>query len=124
MQLQVTHRIEDNICLISLQSTITWRNSESLYFYTDTLLKEKSPSAFIINLEKTPNMNSSGVGILLTIHSRMKRLEIPFILCGLSQEIQEMLQSTHLDRTFSIYQTEKEALLAFLEPSQQKPLSA
>ncbi len=111
MKLKITHRIEDNVCILSLQNAINWRNTEELYFYTDTLLKKESPTAFIVNLEKIPRVDSSALGILLTIYKRMRRAQVPFVLCGLNSDIRETLQSLYLKQTFSIYDTEKDAKL-------------
>jgi len=72
-------------------------------------------SKFIVDMEKVEWMNSSGLGIVIgalhTVTSRNGRL----CLINISEKTEQLLKITKLERVFSIFNSEEEAVADFSE---------
>lgn len=65
----------------------------------------------LISLEGVPVIDSSGIGLLIGLQTTAQKNQVSFALCGLSSFIFDSFQLIGLDKIFTIYPTEKEALL-------------
>ena len=68
--------------------------------------------AIVLNFEKLEYLNSSGIGLLVTILIRVQRQEVRLLACGLSSHYREIFALTRLDEAIGIYPTESEAIAA------------
>lgn len=68
--------------------------------------------AIILNFEGLEYMNSSGIGLLVTLLIRINREKQRLITYGLSEHYRSIFQITRLDDAISIYETEEEAVRA------------
>lgn len=64
----------------------------------------------IINMSKVKYMNSSGIGVLITIYTKFKNRSGEAVVCNVAETIMKLLVMTKLDAVIKIYPTEKEAL--------------
>ena len=69
-------------------------------------------NAIILNFEKLEYLNSSGIGLLVTILIRAQRKDQRLLACGLSTHYREIFALTRLDEAISIFPTESEAITA------------
>ena len=76
----------------------------------DKLIAAKTTSGLILDLSAVPDMDSSGVGELLTIHTSVTRRGLKVALAGVNRRVQEILDITRLDGIFAICRDEKSAL--------------
>jgi anti-sigma B factor antagonist len=68
--------------------------------------------AIILNFEGLEYMNSSGIGLLVTLLIRINREKQRLLTYGLSEHYQSIFQITRLDDAISIYDSEEEAVRA------------
>ena len=68
--------------------------------------------AIILNFSDLDYLNSSGIGLLVTMLIRAQRQKQKLIACGLSEHYVEIFKLTRLDEAIGIYSTEKESLEA------------
>ena len=68
--------------------------------------------AIILNFDKLEYMNSSGIGLLVTLLIRVNRQKQRLLACGLSEHYRHIFQLTRLNEAISTYDTEAEALAA------------
>jgi len=68
--------------------------------------------AIVLNFEGLQYMNSSGIGLLVTLLIRVNREKQRLLTYGLSEHYQNIFQITRLDDAISIYDTEEEAVRA------------
>ena len=73
-------------------------------------LLDRRPARMIVDLAGVPYMDSSGVASLVKLLSRARRTNSDLRLVALSERTRNLLEITRLDRVFSIYATEAEAL--------------
>ncbi len=67
---------------------------------------------FILNFEGLEYMNSSGIGLLVTLLIRINREKQKLLTYGLSEHYRNIFQITRLDDAIGIYDSEEEAVRA------------
>ncbi|MBI3764711.1 MAG: STAS domain-containing protein [Chloroflexi bacterium] len=68
--------------------------------------------AIILNFGGLEYMNSSGIGLLVTLLIRVNRQKQRLLACGLSEHYRQIFELTRLNEAIGIYGTEAEALAA------------
>ncbi len=68
--------------------------------------------AIILNFEGLEYMNSSGIGLLVTLLIRVNREKQRLLTYGLSEHYRGIFQITRLDDAIGIYDSEEEAVRA------------
>ena len=66
----------------------------------------------ILNFDELAYMNSTGIGLLVTLLIRAQRQNQTLLACGLSEHYQRIFQLTRLNEAISIYPNEEAALAA------------
>ena len=68
--------------------------------------------AIILNFEGLEYMNSSGIGLLVTLLIRVSRENQRLLTYGLSSHYRNIFQITRLDDAIGVYDSEEEAIRA------------
>jgi anti-sigma B factor antagonist len=68
--------------------------------------------AIILNFEELEYMNSSGIGLLVTLLIRINREKQQLLTYGLSDHYRSIFQITRLDDAIAIHESEEEAVRA------------
>jgi anti-sigma B factor antagonist len=68
--------------------------------------------AIVLNFEGLEYMNSSGIGLLVTLLIRINREKQRLLTYGLSEHYRNIFQITRLDDAIGIYDSEEEAVRA------------
>ena len=71
----------------------------------------------IVDCTKLSIISSMGLGALLMLHTRMKRVGGEIRLAALSGAVVQVIKMTKLDRVFEIYPDVEQARLSFRKPS-------
>ena len=66
----------------------------------------------VLDFSDLEYMNSSGIGLLVTLLIRANRHKQRLVACGLSEHYQQIFELTRLNEAISIYPTEAEAVAA------------
>ena len=69
-------------------------------------------NVIILSFDQLEYMNSSGIGLLVTLLVRAKRNRQRMLACGLSDHYRQIFELTRLDEVISIHDTEDEAVAA------------
>jgi anti-sigma B factor antagonist len=69
-------------------------------------------NAIVLNFERLEYMNSSGIGLLVTLLIRVNRENQRLLTYGLSEHYRNIFQITRLDDAIGIYDSEQEAVQA------------
>ena len=97
--------------IIDIQGDITGASEEALMAAYEEASKDGAKS-IILNFSDLDYMNSSGIGLLVTMLIRTQRQKQSLRACGLSDHYVEIFKLTRLDEAIGIYATESEALSA------------
>lgn len=68
--------------------------------------------AVILDFSELQYMNSTGIGLLVTLLVRANRAQQRLLACGFSDHYRQILQLTRLDEAIGIYDTEADAVTA------------
>ena len=107
-----THRIEDDICLVSIEGNIALDGVNEAKAYLKTHLDSPDIKGLVINFEKVNFIDSSGIGLIVSIFKTMQQKDGQFGLTNLSKKNEEIFSITRLNKILNIYQSEEEALKA------------
>jgi anti-sigma B factor antagonist len=66
----------------------------------------------ILDFSELEYMNSTGIGLLVTLLVRANRAQQKLLACGFTDHYRQILQLTRLDEAIGIYDTEADAIAA------------
>ena len=100
-----------NIGIIDIQGDVTGTAENALM---DAFSEASNGSArtILLNFSGLDYMNSSGIGLLVTLLIRTQRQKQKLLACGLSAHYQEIFTLTRLNEAIGIYADEAAALAA------------
>src|SRR2546427_545582 len=78
----------------------------------DTL--EGGGKKFVIDFTKTGYIDSSGLGVLVSLSKKIREQGGDLRLCGLNEDLQTLFELTKLDTLFAIARTPEEALALYV----------
>lgn len=68
---------------------------------------------FLVDFTQTGYIDSSGLGVLVSLSKKIRELSGDLRLAGLNEDLQTLFELTKLDTLFAITRTTQEALAAF-----------
>ncbi|MFC2130835.1 STAS domain-containing protein [Bacteroidota bacterium] len=73
-------------------------------------LNQQGIKCVVVNLQNVKMINSSGLGMLVGGLNTLKKNDIKMLLAGLSEKIDVLLNMTHLNQVFTIFNNVDDAL--------------
>ncbi len=77
-----------------------------------SLASENGARAIILNFSQLKYMNSTGIGVLVTLLIRASRQKQRLLACGLNEHYRQIFKLTRLDEAIGLFETEEQALKA------------
>ena len=108
--MQLYHRIENDICITNVNGNLTWDTKTEFREYMDSVLETESFKGLIINLEKTHLITSVGLGLIIAVLKKLQTRNIPLAVCELNVNNQELFYIAQLDKMMQLYETKAEAI--------------
>lgn len=100
-----------NVSIIDIQGDVTGF-AENILMDAFSQASNGSTRAILLNFNGLDYMNSSGIGLLVTLLIRTQRQKQRLMAYGLSEHYQEIFTLTRLNEAIGIYTDEAEALAA------------
>ena len=113
-QAQVTmdvRKVNDKVSVIDVKGDLT-AFAEGVLMQAYNQASDGNVRAIILNFEGLEYMNSSGIGLLVTLLIRVNREKQRLLTFGLTEHYRNIFQITRLDDAISIYESEDEAVRA------------
>ena len=107
-----SHRIQDGICLVSIEGNIALDGVNEAKTYLKPHLESSAVKGLVINFEKVNFIDSSGIGLIVSIFKAMQQKGGKFALTNLSKKNEEIFSITRLNKILDIFPSESEALSA------------
>ena len=104
-------RVGDNVSVIDIKGELT-AFAEDVLMDAYNQASDGSVRAIVLNFEGLEYMNSSGIGLLVTLLIRVNREKQRLLTYGLSEHYRNIFQITRLDDAIGIYDSEEEAVRA------------
>ncbi len=93
------HRIEDDICLVTIEGNIALDGVNEAKAYLKPHLDSPEVKSLVINFEKVNFIDSSGIGLIVSIFKT-----------NLSKKNEEIFSITRLNKILNIFDSESEAI--------------
>ena len=103
--------VDAKVGIIDIEGDLT-AFAESVLMDAYNQVSEGGTRVIVLNFEGLGYMNSSGIGLLVTLLIRVNREKQRLLTYGLSEHYRNIFQITRLDDAISIYETEEEAVRA------------
>lgn len=104
-------QINNQAAIIDIQGEVTAAADNALMdAYTQA--SNANARAIILNFGAMEYMNSSGIGLLVTLLIRVNRQKQKLLTFGLNEHYQQIFALTRLNEAIGIYQSESDALAA------------
>ena len=105
----------DGITVLNLQGKLMGGPDADTFRNTIYGLIEKGKKRVIVNLRGVSWVNSTGVGILISGYTTLRKNEGDMKLVHVSEKIQSILYVTKLNLIFECFDSEEEAIASFDE---------
>ena len=112
-----SRKVGEGIGIIDIQGEIN-AFAEDALMEAYTTASSAGARAIVLNFVGLTYMNSSGIGLLVTLLVRAKRQKQRFAAFGLTEHYRKIFELTRLIEAISLYQTEAEALAALGEAAE------
>jgi anti-sigma B factor antagonist len=97
--------------IIDIKGEVTARSEDAL-MGAFSEANEGRPHSILLNFTDLEYMNSSGIGLLVTLLVRTKRQRQQLFAFGLTDHYRQIFELTRLDEAVGIHDTEGDALAA------------
>jgi anti-sigma B factor antagonist len=104
-------RINATTSIIDIQGEVS-AFAENVLMQAYTEASTPTTRTIILNFSGLEYMNSSGIGLLVTLLIRVNRQKQRLLSYGLSEHYQHIFEITRLSEAIGIYDTEEQALAA------------
>jgi anti-sigma B factor antagonist len=101
----------EKVSVIDIEGELT-AFSEDVLMDAYNQASERGARAIVLNFEGLEYMNSSGIGLLVTLLIRVNREKQRLLTYGLTEHYRNIFQITRLDDAISIFDSEEEAVRA------------
>ncbi len=107
-----SHRVEGEVCVISIEGNIALDGVNEAKSFLKPHIENPDLKAIVINFEKVNFIDSSGIGLIVSIFKTIQEKSGQFAITNLSPKNEEIFSITRLNKILSIYPAEAEALSA------------
>jgi anti-sigma B factor antagonist len=104
-------KVSEKVSIIDVQGEFN-AFAEAVLMEAYNQASDGQARAIILNFEELEYMNSSGIGLLVTLLIRINREKQRLLTYGLSEHYRSIFQITRLDDAIAIHDSEEEAVRA------------
>lgn len=106
--------INDRVFAIDIVGELTKFAEEDL-MQTYAQAVEMGATVIVLNFEKLDFLNSSGIGLLITLLIRAQRAEKRLMAVGLNEHFIQIFKLTNLDGAIQLYTSESDLFAALVQ---------
>lgn len=108
--MKFSSEIKNNVLIIRLEGDLIGENDGAMVLAKATDAIQDKVLKCVIDISKLRYINSSGIGVLITILTKFRNKSGEVFLLNPSESVQKLLVITKLNAIFQIAKTEEEAL--------------
>jgi anti-sigma B factor antagonist len=109
--MKYTHEVKNGILVIKLEGDLIGENDGTGILSVATDVIQQKVLKCIIDISELRYINSSGIGVLITILTKFRNKGGEVFLLKPSENVQKLLVITKLNAIFQIIKSEEEALV-------------
>ena len=107
-----SHRVDNGICIIAIEGNIALDGVNEAKEFLKPHVESDEIKGIVINFEKVNFIDSSGIGLIVSVFKTMQERSGSFAITNLSKKNEEIFTITRLNKRLNIYPTEEEAISA------------
>lgn len=108
--MQLSHRIENDFLVLNIEGNVALDGVSEMKSYVKPFLDDDNVKGAVINFSKINFIDSSGIGLVVSIFKTLQQRQAKLSLCDMSPKNLEIFSMTRLDKIINITKTEEEAL--------------
>ena len=105
-----TQEVQGTVTLFRLEGSLMGDSTQQQFKEALLKLLEQGQKHIVLDFSHVRNVNSAGLGSLITLFSRTRSVGGELILAAVPQNVRNLLHITRLDTVFVIVDTVEEAL--------------
>jgi anti-sigma B factor antagonist len=113
--LRIEPRERDGVVILDLRGKLMGGPDAEVFRNAVLKLLEKGDKRVVVNLHNIDWINSTGVGILISAYTTMRRSGGDLKLLHVSDKIRSILYVTKLNLIFKCFDSEDEAVASFMD---------
>ena len=114
--MELSDRSQDSLKIVSIAGNIILEETEQIKNFVENLIENPAVKGIIINCEKVDYIDSSGLGLIVSVYKALKQSRRCFALTGLDSKTMEIFVLTRLNEILTITDTEDQAVAACSSP--------
>ena len=107
-----SHRVDNGICIIAIEGNIALDGVNEAKEFLKPHVESDEIKGIVINFEKVNFIDSSGIGLIVSVFKTMQERSGSFAITNLSKKNEEIFTITRLNKILNIFPTEEEAISA------------
>lgn len=109
-EMTYTHELKDGIAYFHLEGSLLAEVDRANIKNDFTEYLDQEVHKFLIDLSNLRHINSTGLGIFITLYTKVRGKGGEMVICNPSQNISNLLAITKLNSVFTIVNSEDEGL--------------
>jgi|YNPMSStandDraft_2_1061718.scaffolds.fasta_scaffold00056_10 anti-sigma B factor antagonist len=108
--MKYTHELQSDVAIFKLDGNMLGTPENNLIKNDVIAYLDKGVNKFVIDLTELKHINSTGLGIFITLLTKIKSKNGELVLCNPNQAISNLLKITKLSSVFLILNSIEEAI--------------
>jgi len=108
-----TRHVEPDIVVLELMGRITMGNDCRQVEWTAKKLVDESQKKLIFDLTGITHLDSTGIGIIVTVAGQMRKAGGELRVAGANQHVEQILRTTAIDHIIALHPTTGAAAAGF-----------
>lgn len=104
-------KLNDDVAVLDIEGELT-AFADKVLTEAYNLATDDGARVIILNFDNLQYMNSSGIGLLVTLLVRVNRAKQRLLTCGLTEHYKTIFELTRLNDAIGTFDTEADALQA------------
>jgi len=107
--MELSHNIKNRVCVLYIEGNLSLNALVKIKAYLEPLYSSFG-LGIVVNCRQIDFMDSSGLGLLLSLFNLCKQKKLGFSLCCLTPPVDELLTNTQLKGVLQVHRTEESSL--------------
>ncbi|MCZ8154988.1 MAG: STAS domain-containing protein [Leptospira sp.] len=116
----ITEKLVDSIPVISIEGEVDLYNAKELKDILDQRIKNQQYE-IVVNLEKVPFMDSSGIGTLVTAMYKLKKYHGNLKVCHVHGSVAKVFKLTGMESHLQVLDNEETAIASLIAERESNP---
>ncbi|MBU2644751.1 STAS domain-containing protein [bacterium] len=108
--MKIEDRIENNFVVLSIEGNIVLEDTAKLKETVEVFIEDPNLEGVILNCENIQFIDSSGLGLIVSIYKTLLKQERKFALTELNDRTREIFILTKLDKILTITDSDENAI--------------